>query len=125
MNANYPMSEKKTWLWSEDLTMDLVHKVDKIPGMENFPLVFNREDVETYAIHEPFRDMYSKYFFMRYPDDWTLCTMKYDITIVGYENMQFTSRWSGIEAAYVRFKTAPTIEEAVENFKIWIHQVSN
>lgn len=116
---------EKKWKYSEDLTMDLVHKVEKIPSLEGFPYNFNDEDIETYAIHEPFRDMYSSYFFYKWPDMWRLGKVKYDISVVGYEDMCDERRWSGVEAKYVYFKRAKTIEEAVENFKIWIHQVSN
>ena len=115
----------KKFSYSEDLTMDLVHKVEKIPHLRNFPYNFNNEDIETYAIQEPFRDMYTDYFFYKYPDMWTLGKVKWDTTAVGYDNMEFESRWSGVEGQYVYFEPAKTIEEAVENFKIWIYQVSN
>ena len=64
MSRNYPMS----WKYSEDLTMDLVRKVDKIPSLRDFPYRFNDDDIETYAIWEPFSDMNTSWFFYKWPD---------------------------------------------------------
>jgi|TARA_B100001094_G_scaffold307993_1_gene340193 hypothetical protein len=121
MSRNYPMS----WKYSEDLTMDLVRKVDKIPSLREFPYRFNDDDIETYAIWEPFRDMNTSWFFYKWPDMWTLGQVRWDTVAVGYDDMQFESVWSGVEARYVRFQSAKTIEEALENFKVWIYQTSN
>ena len=41
-----------SWKYSEDLTMDLVRKVEKIPFLRNFPYNFNNDNIET-PVAEP------------------------------------------------------------------------